>query len=242
MKRKKRSAGAPLSILLCSLRLSGRSIHQRDMLPQGLRSPGRAIFRTASLKSSGGGDGSILRSMALPNLKRKASNSWSAIQDTYISTKQVFERHRVVFTVGTSIASVLTAWAGYSLRHLHQSKLEKRLNSIEESMKNNYNVEHEEIKRIVSSGSVSTAACVATAWTSLVIGYGLGWRGGAWFANRKFRREQLKLMAQMKPQGWQLLRRPFVRFRNKQTAQRAAELPPVVDTGSLATEQIQKSC
>jgi len=27
-------------------------------------------------------------------------------------SQQVFENHRIVFTVGTSIASVLTAWAG----------------------------------------------------------------------------------------------------------------------------------
>jgi hypothetical protein len=29
-----------------------------------------------------------------------------------LSVQEVFENHRVVFTVGTSIASVLTAWAG----------------------------------------------------------------------------------------------------------------------------------
>eukprot|EP01018_Ginkgo_biloba_P032800 Gb_18749 [translate_table: standard] len=59
---------------------------------------------------------SILGSIGVPQgiqqLKRKASNSWSAVQDTFYSTKDVFERHRVVFTIGTSIASVGTAWAG----------------------------------------------------------------------------------------------------------------------------------
>ncbi|OQU85486.1 hypothetical protein SORBI_3004G253601 [Sorghum bicolor] len=46
---------------------------------------------------------------------------------------KVFENHRIVFTVGTSIASVLTAWAGYSLRQVHQSRIERRLESIESS-------------------------------------------------------------------------------------------------------------
>lgn len=38
-------------------------------------------------------------------------------------------------------------------------------------LKNNYEVEHQEIKKIVGSGNISTAACIATAWTSLVIGF-----------------------------------------------------------------------
>nr|CAD1839553.1 unnamed protein product [Ananas comosus var. bracteatus] len=146
------------------------------MLPQRLRGPGRAIFRAVSPRASLGGEasgsgGSVWESVSLPSLRRKASNTWSAVQDTFLSTKEIFEKHRVVFTVGTSVASVLTAWAGYSLRQLHQSKLEKRLESIEQTLKSNYDVEHEEIKKIVSSGSVSTAACFATAWTSLLLGY-----------------------------------------------------------------------
>ncbi|ONK78961.1 uncharacterized protein A4U43_C01F1450 [Asparagus officinalis] len=171
------------------------------------------------------GDGSpISRAIALANVKRKASNSWSAVQDTYFSTKEIFENHRVVFTVGTSIASILTAWAGYSLRQMHQANIDKRLGSIEEAMKKNYSVEHEEIRKIVSSGNVSTAACIATAGTSLVLGYGLGWRGGAWFTKRKFHREQLKLLGQIKPNNrWQILRRPFVRLRKLQTSKKTAE-------------------
>ncbi|KAF7815071.1 triacylglycerol lipase 2-like protein [Senna tora] len=74
---------------------------------------------------------SILGSLSAPNLRRKAQNSWAAMQDTFFSTKDTFERHRVVFTVGTSIASVATAWIGYSLRHLHDSKVDQRLESIE---------------------------------------------------------------------------------------------------------------
>lgn len=148
---------------------------------------------------------SLLGSMAAPQLKRKALNSWAAIQDTYFSTKDTFERHRVVFTVGTSIASVATAWFGYSLRHYHESKVDQRLESIETAMQSNYHLEHADIKKLVDPGPSRTAAWVATAGTALFVGYGLGWRGGIWYANRKFRKEQMKLLGQIKPKRWQLL-------------------------------------
>lgn len=43
-------------------------------------------------------------------MARSLNNFFSFI----VSPKETFERHRVVFTVGTSIASVATAWAGES--------------------------------------------------------------------------------------------------------------------------------
>ncbi|KAG6750109.1 hypothetical protein POTOM_047190 [Populus tomentosa] len=181
-------------------------------------------------------------------LKRKALNSWTAIQDTYFSTvvllfifffffPDIFERHKVVFTIGTSVASVATAWAGYSLRHLHDSKVDQRLEGIENAMKKNYHLEHAEFKKLVDPGHSSVAACIATAGTAFVIGvlscipneigsllierissneqslknlgvrYGFGWRGGRWHANKKFRKEQMKLSGQIKPRRWQLLGR-----------------------------------
>ncbi|XP_048137597.1 uncharacterized protein LOC115750871 isoform X2 [Rhodamnia argentea] len=106
---------------------------------------------------------SLFGSLAAPQLKKKALNSWAAVQDTFFSTKDTFERHRVVFTVGTSIASVATAWAGYSIRHYHETKVDQRLESIERAMKDNYQFEHGEIKKIVGRESSSTAACIATA-------------------------------------------------------------------------------
>lgn len=211
---------------------------------------GGAIFRRVSLKTwrssraggggGCGGDGGVISGLLIPNLKRKASNSVSAVKDTYLSTKQVFENHRVVFTVGTSIASVLTAWAGYSIRQLHQKNIEKRLDSIEASMKSNHSVEHEEIRKIVASGNVSTPSCIATALTTLIIGYALGWRGGSWFSNRKFRREQLKLMGQMKPNRWRFLKRPFVRLRNTGIVKNATpEVSPSTNAAaSLPSNQI----
>ncbi|XP_042446433.1 uncharacterized protein LOC122031373 isoform X2 [Zingiber officinale] len=105
------------------------------MLTQRLRRSG--IFRTVSPRIWGRGEGSASHPMVLPDLKRKVSNTWSAVQDTYLSTKNVFETHRVVFTIGTSIASVLTAWAGYSLRQIHQSNIEKRLESMEQAIGGN---------------------------------------------------------------------------------------------------------
>lgn len=160
-----------------------------------------------------GGAGRAL--LTLPNIRRRATNSWAAVRDTFFSTKQVFESHRIVFTVGTSVASVLTAWAGYSLRHVQQSRIDRRLESIESSLKDNHKVEHEEIKKIVTSSNISTPACVATAMTTMVVGYALGWRGGAWYARRAFRREQQKLMmGHMKSQGrWHW--RPFNRLKNR---------------------------
>ncbi|KAI9113440.1 hypothetical protein K1719_015367 [Acacia pycnantha] len=59
------------------------------------------------LQSSGA---SIFGSFSAPNTRRKAHHSWVVVQDTFFSTKDTFERHRVVFIVGTSVASVATAW------------------------------------------------------------------------------------------------------------------------------------
>uniref|UniRef100_A0A7N0RJW3 Uncharacterized protein n=1 Tax=Kalanchoe fedtschenkoi TaxID=63787 RepID=A0A7N0RJW3_KALFE len=150
------------------------------------------------LRSSG-----MLAFMPARILKKQATNAWSSVQDTFYSTKDVFERHRVIFTVSTSIASVATAWAGYSIRVYHQSRVENRLDSIEQALKEHAQLGKTEIKKMVNSGS--TAASLATAGTTFLVGYGLGWRGGRWQARRQFRREQMKLLGQLKPKRWQLL-------------------------------------
>ncbi|XP_010556970.1 PREDICTED: uncharacterized protein LOC104826130 [Tarenaya hassleriana] len=150
---------------------------------------------------------SLLGFAIVPQLKKKTLNSWAAIQDSYLSTKALFESHRAVFTIGTSIASVATAWAGYSIRHYHESKIDQRLQSIENAMKNNHDLERGELKKLVDPAGSRTAFTIATAGTTLIIGYGLGWRGGMWYANRKYRREQLRLAGQLKPRSWQLLGR-----------------------------------
>ncbi|KAL9258850.1 hypothetical protein AKJ16_DCAP10976 [Drosera capensis] len=166
------------------------------------------------------------KSSAVPSLKKKALNSWSAVQDTFYSTKDTFERHKVVFTIGTSIASVGTALIGYSLRHYHETKVASRLDAIEQAMKQNQDMEREELKKIVTAGNVSIPSCAATAGTALVIGYALGWRGGRWYANRKFRREQMKQLGQSKPGRWrlQLIKRPLLsRFRRNRNAAKASD-------------------
>ncbi|KAJ0798141.1 hypothetical protein HanPI659440_Chr04g0181551 [Helianthus annuus] len=55
--------------------------------------------------------------------------------------------------------------------------------------------------------------------------YGLGWRGGRWYANRKFKREQMKLLGQVKPKRWQLkfLKRPIIRLKRSNGAVKAPE-------------------
>uniref|UniRef100_A0A7C9DTR2 Triacylglycerol lipase n=2 Tax=Opuntia streptacantha TaxID=393608 RepID=A0A7C9DTR2_OPUST len=168
----------------------------------------QSIQRLRTIKTS------VWRSVGMPELRKRAANSWSAVQDTYYSTKDTFERHRVVFTIGTSIASAATALIGYSLRHVHETRVARRLDSIEAAMKNNYQIEREEIKKIVHTGSLSTEACIATAGTTLVVGYALGWRGGKWYANRKFRSEQMKLLGHIKPRRWRLqfIKRPNFQF------------------------------
>ncbi|GJV10519.1 hypothetical protein Tco_1352060 [Tanacetum coccineum] len=160
----------------------------------------------------------------VPQIRKKVSNSWSAVEDTLSSTKDTFERHKIVFTVLTSVASIGTAWAGYTIRHLHETKVEQRLDSIENAMKKNYDLEGKEFKKLVGTGS-SAAACVATAGVALVVGYGLGWRGGRSYAHRKFKREQMKLLGQDKPKRWQLkfLKRPILRFRKSNATVKASE-------------------
>lgn len=170
---------------------------------------------------------SIVNRLTVPQLRRKASNSWSAIQDTYYSTKDIFERHKVVFTISTSIASVATAWFGYTLRHLHESRVDQRLESIEKAMKNDYQIEDPEFKKLVA-GSIGLPACVATAGTTLLLGYGLGFRGGKWYANRQFRREQMKLLGQINPKRGPLrfLRRPLIRSKSPENLVTTSEALP----------------
>ncbi|XP_010457568.1 PREDICTED: uncharacterized protein LOC104739030 [Camelina sativa] len=150
---------------------------------------------------------SILGSAVVPHLKKKALNSLVAVQDSYLHTKDLFERHRVVFTVGTSIASVATAWIGYSLRHYNENRINQRLESIENAMKSTQELERGELKKLVDPVGSRFTTTIATAGTTLILGYGLGWRGGIWYANRKFRREQMRLAGQLKPREWKLLGR-----------------------------------
>uniref|UniRef100_A0A2P2JU11 Uncharacterized protein n=1 Tax=Rhizophora mucronata TaxID=61149 RepID=A0A2P2JU11_RHIMU len=72
-------------------------------------------------------------------------------------------------------------------------------------MKNNYEIGHAEFKKLVNAGSSNLTAYIATAGTTFVIGYGFGWRGGRWFANRKHRKEQMKLLGHKKPRRWHSL-------------------------------------
>lgn len=92
-------------------------------------------------------------------------------------------------------------------------------------MKNNYHIEYKEFNELVGSGSSRIAATIATAGTTLVIGYALGWRGGLWYANRKFRKEQMKLLGQIKPKRWQVrfFRRPLIRPKLRETVVKSSD-------------------
>jgi hypothetical protein len=57
-----------------------------------------------------------------------------------------------------------------------------------------HNLEEEHVKALTSSIGVSYAACAATAGTTLVIGYGFGFRGGRWFTLRKIQKQQQRLL------------------------------------------------
>ncbi|CAN8311280.1 unnamed protein product [Cochlearia groenlandica] len=149
----------------------------------------------------------ILGYTVVPQLKKKAQNSLLAVKDSYLSTKDLFERHKVVFTIGTSIASVATACVGYSLRHYNETRINQRLESIETAMKSNHDLERGELKKLVDPVGSRLTSTIATAGTTLIIGYAFGWRGGLWYAKRKFRREQMRLAGQLKPREWKLLGR-----------------------------------
>ncbi|CAH9060516.1 unnamed protein product [Cuscuta europaea] len=177
---------------------------------------------------------SVLSYLAAPLLRRKAQNSWAAVQDTYYSTKDIFESHKVVFTISTSIASVATAWAGYLLRHYHESRVDQRLDCIEKSMKRKYDIEDPGFKKLVSGG-ISIPACVATAGTTLIVGYGLGWRGGKWYANKQFKREQMKLLGLIKPRRWRL-RLPLSRLRSSQGSDGGAKAPEASIASGVAVQ------
>ncbi|KAJ0598778.1 hypothetical protein HanOQP8_Chr04g0167751 [Helianthus annuus] len=92
-------------------------------------------------------------------------------------------------------------------------------------MRKNYDIEGKEFMKLVGSGNTNAAACIATGGVSLIVGYGLGWRGGRWYANRKFKREQMKLLGQVKPKRWQLkfLKRPIIRLKRSNGAVKAPE-------------------
>lgn len=54
---------------------------------------------------------------------------------------------------------------------------------------------------------------------------GLGWRGGVRYANRRFQREQMKLLGQLKPGRWplKLFKRPILRRRLQENADKISE-------------------
>ncbi|KAL6010283.1 hypothetical protein ACLOJK_000714 [Asimina triloba] len=69
--------------------------------------------------------------------------------------------------------------------------------------------------------------------------YGLGWRGGKWYANRKFRNEQMKLVGQIKPLAlrWQSLKGRLVRSKGLETAHKSLEATQRNTVSTLGSHQ-----
>lgn len=103
----------------------------------------------------------------------------------------------MVLTLAASLGSAGAAWAGYTARQLHQKKVEARLDTIEHVMSTVHNLEEKQVKALTTTG-VTFMSCIATAGTTFVIGYGLGWRGGRWHMIKKIQRQQQKLLAPKK--------------------------------------------
>ncbi|GBG61807.1 hypothetical protein CBR_g23765 [Chara braunii] len=106
-------------------------------------------------------------------LRQKATAAAKAVNDTFHLTTVVFERHKVTFTIGASVASAAAAWAGYTARQVHQKKLEDRLKSIEHAMTNVHNMEEAQVDvlRAAVGGGIGYQSCAATVGTGFVIGY-----------------------------------------------------------------------
>ncbi|KAL2614129.1 hypothetical protein R1flu_025821 [Riccia fluitans] len=130
----------------------------------------------------------------MQHMRQTLSQAQRAVNDTFNSLKAVFEKHNVVLTIGGSIASAGAAWAGYAARQVHQKKVEDRLNNLEHVMTNVHQMEEEQVKALVHQVGVSYKACAATAGTTLVIGYGLGFRGGRWYTIQRYQKQQKKLL------------------------------------------------
>ncbi|KAA0054488.1 uncharacterized protein E6C27_scaffold24G002670 [Cucumis melo var. makuwa] len=111
-----------------------------------------------------------------------------------------------VFDYRCTVKESISIRDRYTLRHYHDIQVDRRLESIEEAMRTRHQLEHSELTKVVNAGKISVPACFATAGTSLIIGYCLGWRGGKQYANKQFRREQMKLLGEIKPR-WSLLTR-----------------------------------
>ncbi|KAF2588696.1 hypothetical protein F2Q70_00037986 [Brassica cretica] len=145
----------------------------------------------------------------------------------------------------------IRGWNRLRMRFSSAETLENRLIrlSIEtfdifsRQMKHTHELERGELKELVDPVGSRFTSTIATAGTTLILGYGLGWRGGIWYANRKFKREQMRLAGQLKPREWKLLlgrikprawptsrlrflRRPFPRQNKTTSTENALKTPP----------------
>jgi len=172
----------------------------------------------------------------MQQVRAKAAHSYKAVHDTFYSVKAVFEKHNVVFTIGASLASAGAAWAGYTARQMHQKKVEDRLNSIEHAMTTVHNLEEEQVKALTKGIGVSYPGCAATAATTLIIGYGFGFRGGRRYALNRIRKQQQRLLNPPTPSR---LSQVFQKRRVKNSVEKSLE--PVIRSSEVATQPLEAS-
>lgn len=73
--------------------------------------------------------------------------------------------------------------------------------------------------------------------------YALGWRGGAWYTNRRIQREQLRKMGQTKPRRWKLqlpsrpLIQPLLKFRASRTNLKTANSSPAPTSSPVSSSE-----
>ncbi|GAQ78017.1 hypothetical protein KFL_000060840 [Klebsormidium nitens] len=138
---------------------------------------------------------------ALRALRRKYQNAVRAVDDSFQATKNLFEKHNVVFTVAGGLLSAGAAWAGYTARQVHQKKLEEKLQKIEEHMTNVYSLEEQQVKALTTAATrtgVSYKTFLATSSTALIVGYALGFRGGRRFVIRRIPPDLLRAAKKQK--------------------------------------------
>ena len=68
----------------------------------------------------------------------------------------------------------------------------------------------------------------------------MGWRGGIWYATKKFRKGQMKMLGQIKPRRWQLLGKIKPRELQFQFLRRSLIRSKVPDTAVKTSETIVK--
>eukprot|EP00898_Chlorokybus_atmophyticus_P009057 jgi/Chlat1/9152/Chrsp97S08443 len=108
-----------------------------------------------------------------------------AVSETWCSTRDTFERNRIVFTIGGTLLSAGAAWAGFAARKVHQSNLEERLQAIQRRLEQNHGVHMKDQPLEVNYAGVSYTMTAYAATVGLLAGFGMGYYKGRLSALRR---------------------------------------------------------